>query len=59
MQRRRDPAGNGARWYVRLGKCTLIFDGELAARTFAAPLHRRLNGDKRALLPEPDEPPGT
>ena len=51
--------GDRVRWYVRLGKRTLIFDEELAARTFAAQLHIRLNGDKLALVPGPDEPSGT
>lgn len=49
--------GDGVRWYVRLGKRTLMFDEELAARTFAAQLHMRVNGDK--LTQVPDEPSGT
>lgn len=50
---------DGVRWCVRLGKRTLMFAEELAARAFAAQLHMRLNGEKLALVPERDEPPGT
>jgi hypothetical protein len=49
---------DGVRWCVRLGKRTLMFDDESAARAFAAQLHMRLKGDKLSLVPgiaaEPD-----
>ncbi|KIQ00760.1 MULTISPECIES: hypothetical protein [Pseudomonas] len=51
--------GDGVRWCVRLGKRTLMFEDELAARTFAAQLHMRVNATKLTLVPGLDEPPGT
>lgn len=50
--------GDGVRWCVRLGKRTVMFEDELAARTFAAQLHMRLNGDKLTLVPGSDKAPG-
>lgn len=49
---------NGVRWCVRLGKRTLMFDDEGAARAFAAQLHMRLHGEKLSLVPGPDKEPG-
>ncbi|WP_139159559.1 hypothetical protein M1D96_10325 [Pseudomonas sp. D1-3] len=50
---------DGARWCVRLGKRTLMFDDEGAARAFAAQLHMRLNGEKLSLVPGTDKEPGS
>lgn len=50
---------DGVRWCVRLGKRTLMFDDESAARAFAAQLHMRLNGDKLSLVPGSDPEPGS
>lgn len=50
---------DGVRWCVRLGKRTLMFDEESAARAFAAQLHMRLNGDKLRLVPGTDAEPGS
>jgi len=49
---------DGVRWCVRLGKRTLMFDDESAARAFAAQLHMRLQGDKLSLVPGIDAEPG-
>lgn len=49
---------DGVRWCVRLGKRTLMFDDESAARAFAAQLHMRLKGDKLSLVPGIDAGPG-
>lgn len=50
---------DGVRWCVRLGKRTLMFDEELAARAFAAQLHMRLKHQNPLLEPGLDEPPVT
>ena len=50
---------DGVRWCVRLGKRTLLFDDEGAARTFAAQLHMRLHGERLSLVPGSDKEPGS
>lgn len=48
---------DGVRWCVRLGKRTLMFDDESAARAFAAQLHMRVNADKLTLVADAGKPP--
>jgi len=50
---------DGVRWCVRLGKRTLVFDDESAARAFAAQLHMRLNREPLSLVPNADKEPGS
>lgn len=50
---------DGVRWCVRLGKRTLMFDDEGAARAVAAQLHMRLNRDLLSLVPGSDKEPGS
>ncbi len=50
---------DGVRWCVRLGKRTLMFDDEGAARADAAQLHMRLNGERLSLVPDAGKEPGS
>jgi len=50
---------DGVRWCVRLGKRTLMFDNEGAARAVAAQLHMRLNRERLSLVPGSDKEPGS
>ncbi|SHM80598.1 hypothetical protein [Phytopseudomonas punonensis] len=57
VQLERIDKGDGVRWCVRLGKRTLMFDDESAARTFAAQLHMRVNADKLTLVADTSKAP--